>query len=506
MSRPHHAPHRAAPPSADGSIRRAPRRALASAVVAAALVVAAAPAAGQEPPPSDPSTPITATTEPAPPTDDELGIDDAPPPIGPLPEIADALDDVSLTSDAYDVVAAELEAIETARRDAVALVGTKDGEIAALEARDAELRAAIDEARARAERWERESRRLDQQVRAVAIDSYMRGDADDLGPLFQLDPDVHDRLATAAVVSSAVAQRQLRALEAARRQARRARSDETLSTAVRSGVRNALTEARRVRDDARADAERLAADLVEAEAAVEDERRLATVVGAGFPLVVLDAYFKATQLMRFLDPGCGIEWWALAGIGRVESGHGTHGGAEVRADGSLTRKIIGIPLTGANGTAAIGDSDGGLIDGDPTVDRAAGPMQFIPTTWVRWGRDGDGDGDVEIQNLYDAAAGAAAYLCASGPMTDLAGLQRGYFSYNHSTQYVYDVLSGAIRYGDEVRIEGVAPPPAPPPPPEEPSPEPDPEALADPAAPPSTPDDAATPDPTEPSASTASGG
>ncbi|QYG95525.1 lytic transglycosylase domain-containing protein [Iamia sp. SCSIO 61187] len=170
--------------------------------------------------------------------------------------------------------------------------------------------------------------------------------------------------------------------------------------------------------------------------------------------------------MSLLAPGCGISWWALAGIGKVESGHGTYGGAEVRADGSLTKPIIGIPLTGSGGTAAIGDSDGGLIDGDPTVDRAAGPMQFIPQTWVAHGVDGDQDGEVRIQDIDDAAASAAAYLCAAaGSMTDVAGLQRGYFSYNHSGEYVASVLGHAIRYGNAVEIEGAPLPPVPPPPP-----------------------------------------
>ncbi|MGI8938832.1 MAG: lytic murein transglycosylase [Iamia sp.] len=159
--------------------------------------------------------------------------------------------------------------------------------------------------------------------------------------------------------------------------------------------------------------------------------------------------------MRVWAPTCGIEWWARAGIGRVESGHGTFDGAEVRPDGTLTKRIIGIPLTGSNGTTFIGDSDGGLIDGDPIVDRAAGPMQFIPQTWARWGGDGNADDVRDIHNIYDAAAGAAAYLCASGPLIDDAGLNRAYFSYNHSLDYVANVLAGAKRYGASVVIPPV---------------------------------------------------
>ncbi len=220
-------------------------------------------------------------------------------------------------------------------------------------------------------------------------------------------------------------------------------------------MRAGIEEAAAAQEQAAADKARLSQELVAATVAAEDESRLAMVEGAGFPLVVLDAYWKAAAAMRVFAPTCGIPWWALAGIGRVESGHGTHAGSEVRADGSLTKPIIGIPLTGFGGTAAIPDSDGGLIDLDPLVDRAAGPMQFIPQTWARWGLDGNGDGVRDIQNVYDAALGAAAYLCASGPLTDDAGLQRAYFSYNHSLEYVANVLDGAKAYALRVEIPPV---------------------------------------------------
>ncbi|MBI2710079.1 MAG: lytic murein transglycosylase [Actinobacteria bacterium] len=158
--------------------------------------------------------------------------------------------------------------------------------------------------------------------------------------------------------------------------------------------------------------------------------------------------------MAYLQPGCGIAWWALAGIGFAESGQGTDGGTQVRADGSLTRRIVGIPLNGAPGVAAIGDTDGGLLDGDPTVDRAVGPMQFIPSTWARWGVDADGDGVADPQSFYDAAATSAAYLCQSGPMRDDAGLQRGYLSYNASLPYVALVLGKARQYAAAVQVPG----------------------------------------------------
>jgi len=170
-------------------------------------------------------------------------------------------------------------------------------------------------------------------------------------------------------------------------------------------------------------------------------RVLAPVDGVDFPLVVLDAYWRAAAAQNAADPACRITWWALAGIGKVESGHGTFRGATVGADGAVTTPIIGIPLP------ALGDSDGGALDGDPTVDHAVGPMQFIPSTWASSGTDGNGDGNADPQNIYDAARAAAGYLCAASPALDTdAGLRVAYFSYNRSVAYVDQVLGYAHRY------------------------------------------------------------
>ena len=50
----------------------------------------------------------------------------------------------------------------------------------------------------------------------------------------------------------------------------------------------------------------------------------------------------------------------------------------------------------------------------PDLDRAVGPMQFLPASWARYGADGNGDGVRDPHQLDDAALAAAAYLCA-GP-------------------------------------------------------------------------------------------
>lgn len=71
---------------------------------------------------------------------------------------------------------------------------------------------------------------------------------------------------------------------------------------------------------------------------------------------------------------------------------------------------------------------------------ACGPFQFIPSTWDAYGVDGDGDGVADINNLVDAAYGAANYLCASGACS--GDLYSAVFAYNHADWYVDMVLNG----------------------------------------------------------------
>ena len=180
---------------------------------------------------------------------------------------------------------------------------------------------------------------------------------------------------------------------------------------------------------------------------MQDARAKAIVVGSDLTLVALDAYLRAAMDTSSEMPGCGIPWWLLAGIGRVESGHGTFATSVLDPGGNARPSIIGIPLNGGNSTAVITDTDGGRLDGDTTHDRAVGPMQFIPSTWARYAADGNRDGIADPQNLYDAAHAAALYLCtAGGDLTNPGGIRQAIFSYNHSDAYVAKVLGFTQEY------------------------------------------------------------
>lgn len=139
----------------------------------------------------------------------------------------------------------------------------------------------------------------------------------------------------------------------------------------------------------------------------------------------------------------GLPWQVVAAIAKVESNHGRHGGSSIRADGRVSPPIIGIPLNGTNGTAAIPDTDAGAYDGDAIWDRAVGPMQFIPSTWRIYGADSNDDGLSDPQNFYDAVPATVRLLCRAGAITDL---ETAIYAYNHSADYVALVLEWAARY------------------------------------------------------------
>lgn len=170
-----------------------------------------------------------------------------------------------------------------------------------------------------------------------------------------------------------------------------------------------------------------------------------TAAVAGIPERALRAYASAALTIQAEQPACGIGWNTLAGIGAIESAHGTHSGGSLDDAGYPRPAIRGIPLDGS-ASAQISDTDGGVWDGDATWDRAVGPLQFIPATWERWGADGNGDGAADPNQIDDAALAAARYLCAAGEMTSAPGWRRAIFSYNHLDSYVDDVAAAANAY------------------------------------------------------------
>jgi hypothetical protein len=101
----------------------------------------------------------------------------------------------------------------------------------------------------------------------------------------------------------------------------------------------------------------------------------------------------------------GVPWSVLASINKVESNFGRN----------------------------MGPSSAGAI----------GWMQFMPSTWLRWGIDANGDGVADPWNPDDAIYSSARYLAASGGATDVS---QAVYSYNHAQWYVDEVLQLASTF------------------------------------------------------------
>lgn len=162
---------------------------------------------------------------------------------------------------------------------------------------------------------------------------------------------------------------------------------------------------------------------------------------AGTPQAVLAAAYR--HAVSKAPRGCHLRTEHLAAIGQVESG--SIGGRSVTSDHRVTPAIFG-PLLDGGPFAVVRDSDDGSYDGDSQYDRAMGPLQFLPGTWTWAGRDGDGDGQRDPQNVFDAALATAGYLCLEG--RDLSGtgdLRSAVLSYNQSEEY-HAAVVGWVAY------------------------------------------------------------
>jgi hypothetical protein len=120
----------------------------------------------------------------------------------------------------------------------------------------------------------------------------------------------------------------------------------------------------------------------------------------GVPAELIPLYAKAAK--RY-----GVPWTVLAAINRFETGFGSN---------------LNVSTAGA-----------------------VGWMQFLPSTWKRYGVDGNGDGRRNPYDPADAILAAARYLASAGSALDLAG---AVFAYNHSPSYVQAVLGTASAYAD----------------------------------------------------------
>lgn len=171
---------------------------------------------------------------------------------------------------------------------------------------------------------------------------------------------------------------------------------------------------------------------------------------AEIPPVALAAYQTAAPLCP------GLSWAVLAGIGKVETGHGTANGHHLDDSGQAVPTTPPLRSNVSNGALGY----------------AYGPMQFLASTWAAYGpkvAPGLDNGDMvegPVQNIGYAARAAALLLCANagGSIADDVSLAKAIDAYSGSTDgYVDDVTALAALYaaGPESPA-ATSPPPSPP--------------------------------------------
>lgn len=70
---------------------------------------------------------------------------------------------------------------------------------------------------------------------------------------------------------------------------------------------------------------------------------------------------------------------------------------------------------------------------------ARGPMQFMPGTWTKYAKDGNGDGVKNVYDARDALYAAADLLARNGAAS--GDNTKALFSYNHAMWYVNKVMA-----------------------------------------------------------------
>lgn len=72
---------------------------------------------------------------------------------------------------------------------------------------------------------------------------------------------------------------------------------------------------------------------------------------------------------------------------------------------------------------------------------AFGLSQFLPSSYLQWGKDGDGDGKVDLYNMADAVYSIANYLQSNGWGKTEKKQRKAVYHYNNSNDYVDAVLT-----------------------------------------------------------------
>lgn len=167
------------------------------------------------------------------------------------------------------------------------------------------------------------------------------------------------------------------------------------------------------------------------------------------------------QLLRKIETAYGVEREILVSILRIETNFG-----RVKGHYPVFNSLLTMTLIENRRSAWAEEELGDLLllcreeKKDPLSVKgswagAFGLPQFIPSSYRKYGRDGDGDGIIDLHNLADALASTANYLQSFGwSETDSGKKKEALFAYNRCDNYVKAVLTyaRAIRPGSKSLI------------------------------------------------------
>lgn len=88
---------------------------------------------------------------------------------------------------------------------------------------------------------------------------------------------------------------------------------------------------------------------------------------------------------------------------------------------------------------------------------AFGIPQFIPSSYLSYAKDGNGDGVIDLFNIKDAIVSTANYLSKKGWTTKKRKQHRAILSYNNSYRYLYEVIHNSKRLKRKLYFYRVSP-------------------------------------------------
>lgn len=367
-----------------------------------------------------------------------------------------------------------LQAIDTLDQ----LVATNATEIASRTPRVAQLVDAIDHEITNEERLADEISLRKLAIAEYAVRSFI--DQDDVAEALSIPQTglSATRVVTDEIREDQFAQINARESELARRVQRRQGLESNLST-----LRSELRVLRRERTEM-LDHRRIALDLPQrTESAYKlalHERLPQFVSNTDIPLVALNAYVIAERRLAEERPGCRIEWWMLAGIGKIESFHGHFGKSTLNVNGHTTEAIRGPALDGrilsgaefvadgavapaatnrteeqavtpatpapapaaapaADAPAALASADPAVAGEDGAVAAAPAPVPVIKRLALI--RDSDG-GRLDGDTTYDRAVGPMQFIPSTWRLYEADGNADD----KSDPQNMYDAALASARY------------------------------------------------------------